>query len=341
MKRGPKRLHDEVREQIRLRHYSLATERAYWRWIARFVKFHGMKTRDDLMPGVPLVERFLTDMAVTQQVARSTQNQAFNALLFLYRVVLEKPLEGIRAVRAEERPRIPIVMSVREVSQVLDAMTGLSRLVACLQYGSGLRISEALQLRVKDLDFEMRQVLVMGGKGDRDRRTPLPQLLVPELKLLLKGVRRAWEGDLHDFGKGGTPMADGRIWGGVKLPTSLGRKYRNAANEWGWQWVFPSRQISEDPQVPGVWRRHHVISGTVDSSIRRAVRRLGLAKRISSHTFRHSFATHLLLKGTDIRQIQEMLGHKDISTTMIYTHVVRELLGAVESPLDSLHPEAE
>ena len=330
-----KLLLEEVREQVRLRHYSLATERAYCNWIVKFVKFHGMQSRDDLHPGVPLVEAFLTDLAVRQNVARSTQNQAFNALLFLYRTVLNESLEGIRAVRAQERTRIPTVMSVQEVAQVLDAMTGLPRLIASMQYGSGLRLTEALQLRVKDLDFEMRQVLIMGGKGDRDRRAPLAGSLIEELKIQLENVRRTWQSDLNDFGKAGT-MPNGRIWGGVKLPGGLGRKYQNAPNELGWQWIFPSRQISEDPQLPGTYRRHHVIGGTVDNSIRRAVKRTGLVKRISSHTFRHSFATHLLLQGTDIRQIQELLGHKNIATTMIYTHVVRELQGDVVSPLDKL-----
>lgn len=317
------KLLDQVREVMRLKHYSIRTERCYCDWIRRYVKFHGMHSRADLQGAESKIEQFLSDLAVNGHVAASTQNQAFNALLFLYREVMHQTLENIQSVRADRPVRVPTVLTPDEVKRVIEAMSGTPQLVVKLLYGSGLRLMEGLRLRVKDLDFEMRQLTVRDGKGAKDRFTVLAEGLIPGLREHLAGVRLTHEEDLRAAG------------GAVYLPGALDRKYPNAAREWGWQYVFPARGLSKDPRS-GVIGRHHLDEATINKAIKAAVARVGIAKQASSHTFRHSFATHALQRGADIRTIQELLGHNDVSTTMIYTHVLRQGGSGMKSPLDCL-----
>jgi integron integrase len=316
------KLLDQVREVMRLRHYSIRTERSYGDWIRRYIRFHHMQKREELLDGPEArIELFLSDLAVRGQVAASTQNQAFNALLFLYREVLHHTLQGIQAVRADRPVRVPVVLSPEEATRVLEAMSGAPLLVVQLLYGSGLRLMEALRLRVKDVDFGMAQLTIRDGKGAKDRYTVLARAVMPSLQEHLKRVRLLHEQDL----RGGL--------GAVYLPGALDRKYPGAARQWGWQYVFPAQSLSKDPRS-GILRRHHLDEATINKAIRAAVARLGITKRVSSHTFRHSFATHLLQQHNDIRTIQELLGHEDVSTTMIYTHVLRQGGLGVKSPLD-------
>jgi integron integrase len=253
--------------------------------------------------------------------APATQNQAFNAVLFLYAQVLHHPLEKVQAVRADRPTRVPVVLTAEEVRQVIHAMTGTPQIVVKLLYGSGLRLMEALRLRVQDVDFQLKQLTIRDGKGAKDRYTVLSETLVPGLQEHLQQVRLIHGEDLA------------RGYGAVYLPGALDRKYPRAAREWGWQYVFPARDLSKDPRS-GQMRRHHLDEATINKAIKTAVGRVGIAKRVSSHTFRHSFATHLLQRGNDIRTIQELLGHADVSTTMIYTHVLRQGGLGVRSPLD-------
>jgi integron integrase len=318
------RLQDQVRNVLRLHHYSIHTERSYVDWIKRYVQFHQMRSREDLADGERKIEAFLTDLAVRGKVAASTQNQAMNALVFLYRKVLAKPLDqAIDAVRAERKVNVPVVLTREEVSRVISVIEGVPQLIVKLLYGSGLRILEAVRLRVKDVDFAMKQVTVRSGKGDKDRFTTLPALLIPLLENHLRRVKAFHEKDL----------AEGH--GAVYLPYALERKYPAAARDWSWQYFFPARDVSTDPRS-GVVRRHHVDPAVVSKAIKVAARRAGLTKVISAHTFRYSFATHLLQRGTDIRTIQELLGHSDVATTMIYTHVLQQGGQGVPSPLDDL-----
>jgi len=309
---------------MRLRHYSLHTERAYLDWIKRYIRFHQMQRREDLAGGEAKIEAFLTDLAVQGKVAPATQNQAMNALVFLYKQVLEAPLDQvIEAVRAERKSHVPVVLTREEVAKIIPLIEGVSHLVVKLLYGSGLRIMEGLRVRVKDVDFAMKQITVRSGKGDKDRVTTFAGSVIPLLENHLRKVKVYHEQDL----------AQGH--GAVYLPYALERKYPQANREWGWQYVFPAREVSTDPRT-GVVRRHHVEPGVVNKAIKVAVRRAGLAKVISAHTFRHSFATHLLQRGTDIRTIQALLGHQDVSTTMIYTHILQQGGQGVPSPLDDL-----
>jgi len=321
-KKKPRKLLDQVRDVMRLKHYALSTERTYTSWIKRFILFHGKKHPKEM--GEPEVEAFLTWLAVERTVSKSTQNQAFNALIFLYREVLNRPLEGrINAVRSSRKQRLPIVMSKEETQRVLNGMSGTTQLMAKLLYGSGLRLMECCRLRVKDIDFEINEIRVKSGKGDKDRLVPLPESIRPTLKTHLDRVKLIHENDLSQG------------HGEVYLPHALDRKYPGAGKEWKWQDVFPSSRLSKDPRK-NVVRRHHMDPSSLDRAIKRAVNLTGLAKRITSHTFRHSFATHLLQSGTDIRTIQSLLGHNDVSTTMIYTHVLRRGGQGVKSPLDTL-----
>jgi len=320
----PLTLLEDVRRVLRLQHYSIHTERSYVEWIRRFARFHRMRSRADLVPAEAKIEAFLTDLAIRGNVAASTQNQAMNALVFLYKRVLRQPLEDrIDAVRAPKKVNVPVVMTRDEVAAVLSLMTGTPQLVAKVLYGSGLRIMEAVRLRVKDLDFAMKQLTVRGGKGDKDRFTTFPATLIPFLQNHLARVKTLHQQDL----------AQGH--GAVYLPHALERKYPQTATEWGWQYVFPARDVAVDPRS-GVTRRHHVDPSVINKAIKVAVRRAGLTKQISAHTFRHSFATHLLQRGTDIRTIQQLLGHTDVATTMIYTHVLQQGGQGVPSPLDDL-----
>ncbi|MCF6259639.1 MAG: integron integrase [Gammaproteobacteria bacterium] len=314
----------EMRDLMRRLHYSIHTERAYCDWAARFVRFHQMKARDALFVDAEKnVEDFLTHLAVQEAVAASTQNQAFNALVFLYKRVLLQPLENVSATRSRREPRIPVVLMREEVKQVLTLLEGTAELVVKLLYGCGLRITEAVRLRVQDIDYGYKQVTVRNGKGNKDRVTPFPAILESLLKNHLERVMAVHERDLEDG------------FGAVYLPYALARKYPNAEKEWNWQYVFPSRKLSEDPRS-GMTRRHHVDQSVVNKAIRQAVRTAEITKKVSAHTFRHSFATHLLQRGTDIRTIQSLLGHRDVQTTMIYTHVLKQGGEGVVSPLEDL-----
>lgn len=318
------KLLDEVRRFMRVRLYSIHTERAYCDWIKRYIRYHGMTSKGDLQNGEQQIEAFLTHLAVVEQVAPSTQNQALNALVFLYKQVLQQPLrDEINAVRAPKRLNVPVVMTRGEVKGVITLMQGTPQLIAKLLYGCGIRIMEAVRLRVHDIDFDMKQVTVRSGKGAKDRFTTFPLSVIPSLEEHLLRVKMMLERDLSDG------------FGAVYLPHALERKYQSAAHEWGWQYVFPARTLSIDPRS-GIKRRHHVDPSVVNKAIKVAARRADIQKRISAHTFRHSFATHLLQRGTDIRTIQSLLGHHGISTTMIYTHVLQQGGEGVPSPLDDL-----
>jgi integron integrase len=313
-------LFDQLRDRLRVKHYSIRTEQAYVEWVRRFILFHDKAHPRQLGP--KQVEAFLTHLAVRGRVAASTQNQAKSAILFLYREVIDRELpwlEGVVVARAPQR--LPVVLTQEEVQEVLGRMRGTPGLIAKLLYGSGLRILECMRLRVKDIDFSRKEILVREGKGAKDRVTMLPGSLVEPLRRHLERVR-----DLHaeDLAAGG---------GAVYLPYALDRKYPNAAKEWGWQYVFPSIKISTDPRS-GVKRRHHADEKPVQRALQSALRAAGIHKAATPHTLRHSFATHLLQSGYDIRTVQELLGHSDVSTTMIYTHVLNRGGRAVLSPLD-------
>ena len=323
LRSGPPRLLDRVHDALRARHYSIRTETAYVAWIRRFVVFHGKRHPKEM--GEAEVNAFLSHLATREHVSSSTQNQALAALLFLYRNVLELPfprLEGL--VRAKRPQRMPVVLTRDEAARLLSKMDGVPRLVAVLLYGSGLRLLEGLRLRVKDVDFGLDQILVRDGKGARDRVTMLPAAAKESLRVHLASVREVHRGD----------CAEGR--GSVLLPDALARKYPNASRDWGWQYVFPAPERSRDPRT-GREGRHHVHETTVQKAVRRAAREAAIVKRVTPHTLRHSFATHLLEAGYDIRTIQELLGHKDVATTMIYTHVLNTSGGrGVRSPVDAL-----
>jgi len=316
------RLLERVRRALRLRHFSPATERAYIAWARRFVLYHGKRHPEEM--GAEEVEAFLTHLAIENRVAPSTQNQAFAALLFLYRDVLRRNVPGLEQVARARRPaRLPVVLSRSEVRDVLAGLSGASRLVAVLLYGSGVRLMECLRLRVKDLDLARLRITVRRGKGGRDRVTLVPEALRSDLARHLRAVQAQHREDLD------------RGWGWVELPGSLVTKYPNAGREWGWQWVFPATRTYV-AREGGRRGRHHFHPTAVQRAFREAVLRAGIAKNATPHTLRHSFATHLLEDGYDIRTIQELLGHKDIRTTMIYTHVVERGWGGVQSPADRL-----
>ena len=311
---------DRVRHHLRLKHYSIRTEEAYVHTIKRFILFH--RKRHPAEMGVDEIRQYLSHLATQGQVAASTQNQALSALLFLYREVLGLELPFIDGIERAKRPaRVPTVLTREEVNRVLANMSGTHHLMANLLYGSGLRLMECVRLRVKDVDFGYRQITVRDGKGERDRRTILPGPLREPLEQHLVRVKQLHEEDLrHGYGR-------------VYLPYALERKYLEAATEWGWQWVFPSNKLSVDPRS-GVVRRHHASEDMLQKAVKRAVRQSGLTKRASCHSLRHSFATHLLEAGYDIRTIQELLGHKDVQTTQIYTHVLNRGGKGVKSPLE-------
>jgi integron integrase len=320
MSKPPTRLLDQVREQIRLRHYSIRTEQAYVSWIKRYILFHDKKHPKDMDKAE--IEAFLTYLAKDLNVSSSTQNQAFNALLFLYNQVLHKSLDDkINAIRAKKPRRLPTVMTNEEAMKVVKGLSGSNKLMAKLLYGSGLRLMECLRLRVKDIDFGMNQIMVRDGKGKIDRVTLLPESAKLKLIEHLERVKTVHENDLSQG------------YGKVYLPYALSRKYPNANRDWGWQYVFPSKSLSKDPRT-GEIRRHHIHENSLQKAVKKAVRLARIIKPVSCHTFRHSFATHLLEDGYDIRTVQELLGHKDVSTTMIYTHVLKKGGKAVRSPID-------
>lgn len=315
----PPGLIQRYRELLQTRHYARRTVKTYEQWLRRFLRFHGMRHPREM--GSTEVNAFLSHLAVNEQVSASTQNQALAALLFLYRNLLERELELDGVVRARTRQRLPVVLSEAKVRAVRQQLEGEPALVVGLLYGSGLRLMEALRLRVKDLDVERRELTVRDGKGGKDRLTLLPQSLVPALQEHLLQVRSIHRSDL---------IAG---WGRVLMPYALERKYPNASREWGWQWVFPQQKRWRDPET-GHQGRHHLDPSVVQKAVKRAVAAAGVSKAASCHTFRHSFATHLLERGQDIRTIQELLGHKDVSTTMIYTHVLNRGPLGVRSPAD-------
>jgi integron integrase len=315
------RLYDRIIELLRIGRYSRRTEEAYVHWIRRFIEFH--HGRHPSLMGEPEVTAFLSHLAVKGRVAASTQNQALSALLLLYQQVLNLKLPWFgEVIRAKRPKRLPVVLSRDEVDRVLAALDGAYRLIGMLLYGSGLRLLECLRLRVKDVDFALGQLVVREGKGDKDRRTMLPNAVVPELRAHLERVRGLHQ---QDLAKG---------LGAVLLPNGLARKLPSASKAWAWQYVFASATISRDSRT-GHRGRHHVHEDSVSREITAAVRRAGIAKRATSHTLRHSFATHLLEEGYDIRTVQELLGHASVETTMIYTHVLNKGGRGVTSPLDS------
>ena len=320
MEQRPRKLLDQVRDTIRTKHYSIRTEQAYVDWIRRYILFHNKRHPNEM--GSREIETFLTHLAVERNVAASTQNQALSALLFLYRHVLKKDLDGpIDSVHAKKPKRLPTVLTKQETFKVIGFLSGTQQLMAKLLYGSGLRLLECIRLRVKDVDFAQHQIVVRDAKGHKDRVTMLPEAVTAPLQEHLRHVKTVHDGDL----------AQG--YGSVYLPYALERKYPNANREWIWQYVFPASKRSKDPRT-GAVRRHHVHESGLQKAVRKAAQRAGIDKRISCHTFRHSFATHLLENGYDIRTIQELLGHKDVKTTMIYTHVLNRGGLAVRSPLD-------
>jgi integron integrase len=316
------RLLDRVRATLRARHYSRRTEESYLAWIRRYIFFHNK--RHPVEMGAPEVTAFLTSLAVQDRVAASTQNQALSALLFLYRDVLEVDLPWLDGIVRAKRPvRLPVVLSRDEVRALFQRLEGVPRLMACLLYGAGLRVLECCRLRVQDVDFAASQIVVRSGKGDKDRVTMLPAVLKADLGRHLARVRAQHRDDL----------TAGAGW--VELPTALLRKYPNAGREWVWQWVFPATRIYRD-RLTGQLRRHHLHESVLQRALKDAVRRSGIAKRAGPHTLRHCFATHLLEDGHDIRTVQELLGHRDVSTTMIYTHVLNRGPAGVRSPADRM-----
>jgi integron integrase len=314
-----RKLLDQMRDALQVHHYSIRTENAYVEWARRYILYHHRRHPKDM--GRPEIESFLTHLAVARKVAASTQNQALSGLLFLYREVLHQEVQDLMITRARRPDHLPTVLTKSEAVRVLNALAGVPLLMAKLLYGSGLRALECARLRVKDVDFEQRQLVVRDGKGEKDRVTMMAENVVIPLQDHLARVQQLHARDL----------AAGQ--GAVYLPYALAVKYPNANREWGWQWVFPAKRLSQDPRTHIV-RRHHVSESSLQKAVRAAAQLAGLTKAVTCHTFRHSFATHLLESGYDIRTVQELLGHADVKTTMIYTHVLNRGPLGVRSPLD-------
>lgn len=318
------RLLDRLRERIRYKHYSLRTEESYLYWVRFFVRWHGLRHPRDM--GAAEIEAFLAMLATERHVSAATHNQALSALLFLYREVLDIDLPWLNNINRPTSPkRIPSVLTQAEVAAVLAGLAPDTALLGRLLYGTGMRLMEGLRLRIKDLDFDRRVIVVRDGKGGKDRVVMLPRSLETDLKTQVKAARCAWEVDRQAQRTG------------VAVPHALASKYPDVGSRWGWFWVFPSPTLSTDPRS-GTRRRHHLFEERLQRGLKRAVAVAGIAKPVSVHTLRHSFATHLLQAGTDIRTVQELLGHSDVSTTMIYTHVLKVAAGGTASPLDALSP---
>ena len=315
----PKKLLDQLREVLRLKHYSYRTEQAYVDWVRRFILFHNKRHPAEM--GAPEIQAFLAYLAQGKNVAASTQNQALSAILFFYREVLHQEIDPVLLPSAKRPQRLPTVLTRDEALRLLNHLQGIHKLMAQLLYGSGLRLMECVRLRIQDIDFEYRTITVRDGKGEKDRIVPLPETVIPELRRQIERVRLLHEEDL----------AAGL--GEVYLPDALERKYPNAAREFIWQYLFPAPRRSLDPRS-GEERRHHLDPSGLQRAVRQAAQKAGLQKRAAPHTLRHSFATHLLQAGYDIRTVQELLGHQDVRTTMLYTHVLQRGGLAVRSPLD-------
>jgi integron integrase len=316
---------NETKRLIRLKHYSISTERTYVQWIERFLEYV-KQTEKKKITTVDSADfqNFLSHLALKKRVSASTQNQAFNAILFFFRYVLGKEAGNLaNTVRAKRGQRLPVVFSVNEIKKILSCLSGKNLLIAGLLYGGGLRLMELARLRVKDIDFDIKSIFVRSGKGDKDRTTMLPASVIDGLKKHLDEVKKLHEEDL----------AKGH--GDVYLPDALARKYPKAGKEWAWQYVFPAANLSVDPRSDRI-RRHHLSDTAIQNIIKDAIQKAGIPKHGSVHTLRHSFATHLLMNGVNIREVQELLGHKNVETTMIYTHVMRNMAGAPKSPLDAL-----
>jgi len=318
----PPKLLDQVRQAIRTRHYSDSTEKAYVHWIKRFIFFHNKRHPAEM--GEADIAKFLSSLATDARVSASTQNQALNALLFLYRAVLHKDIGYVNGVVRARRPkRLPVVLTRQELRSILGQLRGLDWIMGMLLYGAGLRLMECVRLRVKDVDFSRHEIRVRSGKGDKDRVTMLPAAVQEPLRRHLEQVKPLYEADLNS-GSAGVP-----------LPYALGRKYPNAAKGWAWYWVFPASKLCIDPRSGAKWR-YHLHESVLQKAVKAAVQAAGISKPATCHTFRHSFATHLLEDGYDIRTVQELLGHKDVSTTMVYTHVLNRGGRGVASPADRL-----
>ncbi len=320
------RLLDQVRERIRYLHYSLSTEKTYLYWVRFYVRWHGrngtMTHPRDM--GAKQVEAFLTMLATERKVSASTHNQALSALLFLYREVLEEDLPWLTDInRPTQVRRIPSVLTKDEVAGLLAEMDGVTALLARLLYGTGMRLMEGMRLRVKDVDFDRHVIIVREAKGNKDRVVMLPRSLAPALRQQMLAARKLWQADRQ------------AQRAGVQVPDALEVKYPRLGQTWGWFWMFPSPTLSVDPRS-GIERRHHLFEERLQRALKLAVPMAGIVKPVSVHTLRHSFATHLLQSGTDIRTVQELLGHSDVSTTMIYTHVLKVAAGGTASPLDAL-----
>lgn len=317
------RLMDQVREVLRYHHYSYRTEKTYCDWIVRYIKFHGARVHPRDM-GKTEIEAYLSHLATHGKVSASTQRQALNAIIFLYKHVLDIPIDGeIAPIKARRYRRPPVVMTQREVQLVLSHMEGIHLLMAKVLYGCGLRLMECVRLRVQDLDFERSRVYVRGGKGDKDRTTVFPKKIQEDMRIQVSKVKEVHDKDLTSG------------YGLVYLPEALGRKYPQAFKEYRWQYVFFAKKLSTDPRSGRV-QRHHVLESGLQKAVKIAVDRAGITKRVSCHTFRHSFATHMLENGVNIRVVQELMGHSDVKTTEIYTHVMDKDISSVFSPLDSL-----
>jgi len=317
------KLMDQTRQVLRYHHYAYRTEETYCNWIIRFLKFYDYKIHPRDM-GKNHIETYLSHLAVKQNVAAATQRQALNAILFLFREVLDISIEEeIAPIKAKKYPRPPVVMTQSEVARVFNEMKGTHLLMARLLYGGGLRLMECVRLRVQNLDFAKKQIYVRGAKGGKDRVTILPGTIREDLQNHLLYVKQLHEDDLVEG------------YGEVYLPHALERKYSNAAKEWGWQYVFPAKKLGKDPRS-GKLRRHHVLESGLQKAVKLAVQQAGISKRVSCHTFRHCFATHLLENGVNIRVVQKLMGHTDVKTTEIYTHVMEKNISAVLSPLDQL-----
>ena len=321
----PKKLLEQLSDALRTKHYSYRTEETYINWVRRYILFH-QKRHPNTM-GAEEIHAFLAHLASDRKVAASTQNQALSAVLFLYREVLHKEIDPILLSGAKRPERLPTVLTRDEVTTILAQLNGTHKLMTQLLYGSGLRLMECVRLRIKDLDFHYKTVTVRDGKGEKDRITPMPDSLIAPLQRQVERVRL-----LHD-----EDLAAG--FGQVHLPNALEMKYPSAASELAWQYLFPAPKYSLDPRSPGVMRRHHLEPSGLQRSVKEAARKAGIRKRVTCHTFRHSFATHLLQAGYDIRTVQELLGHKDVRTTMIYTHVLQRGGLAVKSPLDEIREQ--